>query len=132
MRQTIDDNREDWTDLTRRLEEYKSSIENQIDLVKKYPLADGAAVDEAFSRPLNRYVEYVKWPHPLQCVDHSRLLEEFQSTVNNQMHKRRRSGLASWTEIRKMKIDAGLTRKFNQDLEDRHRGLMVRACPSYS
>ena len=132
MRQTIDDNREEWTDLTRRLGEYKSSIENQIELVKKYPLTDGAVVDEAFSRPLNRYVEYVKLPHPLQCVDRSRLLEEFQSTVDKQMNKRSRSGLAAWTKIRKVKIAAGLIRKFNQDLEDRHRQLMVRACLSYS
>ena len=108
------------------------AIENQIDSFEKYTPEDRAAVDEAFKRPLIRYVEYVKLSHPLRCVDRSRLLEEFQCTVENQMHKRSRSGLAAWTEIQKMKIDAGVVRKFNQDLEDRHRQLMVRTCPSYS
>ena len=127
MRQAIDDNREEWTDLTRRLEEYMFAIENQIESFEKYHSEDREAVDEAFSRPLIRYVEYVKFLRLFRCIDRSRLLEEFQGTVDNHMQKRSRSGLAVWTEIRKMKIDAGVVRKFNQDLEDRHRQLMVRS-----
>ena len=108
------------------------AIEKQIDSFERYPLEDRAAVDEAFKRPLIRYVEYVKSSHVLQYADHSRLIEEFQSTVDKQMNKRSRSGLAAWTKIWKVKIEAGVIRKFNQDLEDRHRQLMVRACLSYS
>ena len=54
----MDDNQEEWNDLTRRLDEYMSALENQIDSIEKYP-AEERIIDEAFSRPLIRYVEYV-------------------------------------------------------------------------
>ena len=103
------------------------AIENQIDSLANYPLEEITTLDEAFSRPLVRYVECVETSNPLQYIDVSRLLEDFQSTLQNQARKRRPKGLAALTEIRKVKIDAGVIRKFNQDIEDRHRQFMVRA-----
>ncbi|CAG7852310.1 COMPASS-like H3K4 histone methylase component WDR5B {ECO:0000303/PubMed:19567704} Short=AtWDR5B {ECO:0000303/PubMed:19567704} [Serendipita indica DSM 11827] len=106
--QTVEDNQEDWDDLTRRLEEYMFAIDNQIDSFEKYP-ADERVVDEAFRQPLIHYVE---------------LLESFQETVAHHRHKRSRSAFASLSGIGKVKLDAGLIRKFNRDIEDRHRQLL--------
>ncbi|CCA76677.1 related to archipelago beta form (F-box-WD40 repeat protein) [Serendipita indica DSM 11827] len=106
--QAIDDNQEEWDEITRRLDQYMSSMENQIDSFEKYPPED-RKVDEAFSRPLVHYVE---------------TLEDFCRLVENHRHKRSRSGFGTLTEIRKVKIDAGAIRKFNRDIEDLHRLLM--------
>ena len=54
----MDDNQEEWVDLTRRLDEYMSAFQNQVDSFEKYD-PEERVVDEAFSRPLIRYVEYV-------------------------------------------------------------------------
>ncbi|CAG7847963.1 Vegetative incompatibility protein HET-E-1 [Serendipita indica DSM 11827] len=106
--QTVEDNQEDWDDLTRRLEEYMFAIDNQIDSFEKYP-AEERVVDEAFKQPLIHYVE---------------LLEDFQETVAHHRHKRSRNAFASLSGIGKVKLDAGLIRKFNRDIEDRHRQLL--------
>ena len=60
-----------------------------------------------------------------QYSDRYRLLEEFHGTVTN-ARKRRRSSLAV-TGILKVRVDVGVIRKLNQDIEDRHRQFMVRA-----
>ncbi|CCA76730.1 related to archipelago beta form (F-box-WD40 repeat protein), partial [Serendipita indica DSM 11827] len=99
--QAINDNQEEWDEITRRLDQYMSSMENQIDSFEKYPPED-RKVDEAFSRPLVHYVELVE----------------------NHRHKRSRSGFGTLTEIRKVKIDAGVIRNFNRDIEDLHRQFM--------
>ena len=57
-KQAVDDNQEEWADLTRRLDEYMSALERQIDSFEKYS-PEERVVDEAFSRPFIRYVEYV-------------------------------------------------------------------------
>ena len=54
----MDDNQEEWNDLTRRLDEYMSDLENQIDSFEKYP-PEERVVDEAFSQPLISYAKYV-------------------------------------------------------------------------
>ncbi|CCA73897.1 related to archipelago beta form (F-box-WD40 repeat protein) [Serendipita indica DSM 11827] len=106
--QAIDDNREEWDEITRRLDRYMTSMENQIDSFEKYPPED-RKVDEAFSRPLIHYVE---------------VLEEFDRVVTSHMHKRSRCRVGVLTEIRKVKVDAGLIRHFNRDIEDLHRQFM--------
>ncbi|CAG7855300.1 WD repeat-containing protein 5B [Serendipita indica DSM 11827] len=105
---TIDDNQGDWNDLVRRLEEYMWAIESQIDSLEKYPPED-RVVDEAFSQPLIRYVE---------------LLEDIHCAIVNNAHKRPRTRRSAVMAIGNVKIDAGLIRKFNRDIEDRHRQFM--------
>ncbi|CAG7854448.1 COMPASS-like H3K4 histone methylase component WDR5B {ECO:0000303/PubMed:19567704} Short=AtWDR5B {ECO:0000303/PubMed:19567704} [Serendipita indica DSM 11827] len=108
VKQTIDDNQGDWNDLVRRLEEYMWAIESQIDSLEKYPPED-RVVDEAFSQPLIRYVE---------------LLEDIHCAIVNNAHKRPRTRRSAVMAIGNVKIDAGLIRKFNRDIEDRHRQFM--------
>ncbi|CCA69466.1 hypothetical protein PIIN_03366 [Serendipita indica DSM 11827] len=86
------------------------AIDNQIDSFEKYP-AEERVVDEAFKQPLIHYVE---------------LLEDFQETVAHHRHKRSRNAFASLSGIGKVKLDAGLIRKFNRDIEDRHRQLLAQ------
>ncbi|CCA71147.1 hypothetical protein PIIN_05082 [Serendipita indica DSM 11827] len=83
--QAVDDNKGEFTDLAQRLEEYMLAIEDQIDSFEEYPPED-RVVDEAFRRPLIRYVE---------------TLEEFHGTIINYAHKRRSSGLSAFTAISK-------------------------------
>ncbi|CAG7853432.1 SubName: Full=Uncharacterized protein {ECO:0000313/EMBL:CCA75611.1} [Serendipita indica DSM 11827] len=108
VKQAIDDNQGDWSDLVRRLEEYMWAIENQIDSLEKYPPQD-RVVDEAFSQPLVRYVE---------------VLEDIHCAIVNDRHTRPRTSHGAFTAIGKVKVDAGLIRKFNRDIEDRHRQFM--------
>ena len=61
-----------------------------------------------------------------QYPDRYRLLEDFHNTVTN-TYKQRRSSLATVTGILKVRVDVGVIRKLNRDIEDRHRQLMVRA-----
>ncbi|CCA71244.1 hypothetical protein PIIN_05182 [Serendipita indica DSM 11827] len=107
MIQAVDDNQEELNDITQRLEEYLAGIEDQIDSVEKYP-PEERAVDDAFSQPLIHYVK---------------LLEDFHNMVANHKHKRSH-GLGIFTAVSKVKIDAGVIRKFNRDIEDRHRQFM--------
>ncbi|CCA76463.1 hypothetical protein PIIN_10456, partial [Serendipita indica DSM 11827] len=106
--QGVDHNQEDWTDLARRLEEYLSGIENQIDAFEKYP-PEERDVDEAFSQPLIHYVK---------------LLEGIHEVVARCRHKRSRTGLGAFTAISKVKIDVEEIRKFNRNIEDHHRQLI--------
>ncbi|CAG7851430.1 SubName: Full=Related to WD40-repeat protein (Notchless protein) {ECO:0000313/EMBL:CCA73057.1} [Serendipita indica DSM 11827] len=101
--QADDDNKEEYIGLIERLEGYMSAVEDQIDLFEQYPPED-RAVDEAFSRPLIRYV---------------RALEEFQNTIEK--CKRRGNRLGALTAI---KLDAEVIRKFHRDIEDKHRQFM--------
>ncbi|CCA77963.1 related to WD40-repeat protein (notchless protein) [Serendipita indica DSM 11827] len=106
--QAIDDNQEGWSDLVRRLEEYMSAIEHQVDSFENYP-AEDRVVDKAFSQPLIHYVEF---------------LESFYSTVADFRHKRTRGAHGVLTTISKTKLDAEVIRQFNIDIEDRHRQFM--------
>ena len=54
----MESNHEEWTELARRLKDYLSAMEEQTALFETYP-PNERAVDEAFSQPLIRYVEYV-------------------------------------------------------------------------
>lgn len=58
------------------------------------------------------------------CVEKCRVLEEFDRVVTSHMHKRSRCRVGVLTEIRKVKVDAGLIRHFNRDIEDLHRQFM--------
>ncbi|CCA75475.1 hypothetical protein PIIN_09458 [Serendipita indica DSM 11827] len=104
--QAADDNQEEWADLAQRLEEYMSSVESTITTFESYPQEE-RVVHQAFSQPLIRYVE---------------LLEQFHGTVAHYRHKRSRLG--ALTSLSKTKVDAGSIRKFNRDIEDRHRQFM--------
>ncbi|CCA69787.1 hypothetical protein PIIN_03727 [Serendipita indica DSM 11827] len=106
--QGIDDNQEAWVDLTRRLDEYMVAIEDQLESFERYPPQD-RMVDDAFSRPLVRYVE---------------LLEDIQCTVVNYRHKRRRGGLGALAAMSKVKLDTEEIRNLNRDIEDKHRQFM--------
>ncbi|CAG7854334.1 SubName: Full=Related to archipelago beta form (F-box-WD40 repeat protein) {ECO:0000313/EMBL:CCA76847.1} [Serendipita indica DSM 11827] len=106
MRLAIDDNQEDWIDLTQRMEQYKSAIKDQIDSFPKYP-PEESLPDEVLSCLL-RY---------------QNVLEDF-STVVNQAYKRRRMSISALTGIGKVKVDAGAISKFNRDIEDAHRQFM--------
>ncbi|CCA74792.1 related to S. pombe trp-asp repeat containing protein [Serendipita indica DSM 11827] len=103
--QAVDNNQEGWADLTQRMEGYMLAIENQIESFAKYPPED-REVNEAFSRPLTDYVDF---------------LEESHRNITNQRHKRKRSGLNELTEVSKVMLDADTIRKFNRDIEDQHR-----------
>ncbi|CAG7849701.1 SubName: Full=Related to archipelago beta form (F-box-WD40 repeat protein) {ECO:0000313/EMBL:CCA74347.1}, partial [Serendipita indica DSM 11827] len=92
VKQAIDDNQGDWSDLVRRLEEYM-----------------WAGCRRAFSQPLVRYVE---------------VLEDIHCAIVNDRHTRPRTSHGAFTAIGKVKVDAGLIRKFNRDIEDRHRQFM--------
>ena len=113
-------------DLTRRLDEYMSALENQLESFEEYP-PEERVVDDAFRRPLDHYVKSVKILALLLCAYQYRFLEELHSNLANHRHKRRRGGLAAVGRIQNVKIDAGVIRKFNRDIEDRHRQFMVRA-----
>ncbi|CCA73887.1 related to vegetative incompatibility protein HET-E-1-Pyrenophora tritici-repentis [Serendipita indica DSM 11827] len=106
--QAIESNKEEWADLTRRLTEYISTFEEQITLLESYPQS-GRPISKAFTRHLERYVE---------------LLKDIHSTVVNLREKRSRSKLSLLTGFSKFKIDVEEIRKFNRDIEDRHRQLM--------
>lgn len=54
--QAVDDNQEEWNDLTQRLEGYMSAIDDQIDAFEKYSPAE-RAVDDALSQSLAHYVK---------------------------------------------------------------------------
>ncbi|CCA73757.1 hypothetical protein PIIN_07712, partial [Serendipita indica DSM 11827] len=108
MRQTIESNQEEWTDLTWRLEGYMSALEERITLFETYSLED-RAVDDAFSQPLVQYVEF---------------LETIHDTAVEIKEKRKRSKLGFLKSLSKIKIDAGEIRKLNRGLEDGHRKLM--------
>ncbi|CAG7854440.1 SubName: Full=Uncharacterized protein {ECO:0000313/EMBL:CCA76463.1}; Flags: Fragment [Serendipita indica DSM 11827] len=60
-------------------------------------------------QPLIRYVE---------------LLEDIHCAIVNNAHKRPRTRRSAVMAIGNVKIDAGLIRKFNRDIEDRHRQFM--------
>ncbi|CCA76447.1 hypothetical protein PIIN_10440 [Serendipita indica DSM 11827] len=106
--QAIDSNQEDWKDLTQRLGEYKTALEEQTALIGKYPIAD-KDVYEALNQPLARYME---------------LLKGMQTMVVNLQEKRKQSKLGVFKAFSKVKVDAGEIRRFNRDIEDRHRQLM--------
>ncbi|CCA72703.1 hypothetical protein PIIN_06640 [Serendipita indica DSM 11827] len=57
--QAVDDNQEEWNDLTQRLEGYMSAIDDQIDAFEKYSPAE-RAVDDALSQSLAHYVNKIK------------------------------------------------------------------------
>ena len=126
--EAIDDNQEEWVDLTRRLDGYMSALENQIDSFEEYP-PEERVVDDAFRQPLDHYVESVNMTILLPCAYQCRFLEEFHSKLANHRHKRSRSGLAAFRGVQKVKIDVGVIRNFNRDIEDRHRQFLVRASP---
>ena len=125
--EAIDDNREEWIDLTHRLDGYMSTLENQIDSFEEYP-PEERVVEDAFRRPLIQYVKYVCMLIPLPSTDQCRLLEDLHNTVVNRT--RSQSRFTIWMKMRKAKFDAGEIRKFDRDIEDRHRQFMVRASPS--
>ncbi|CCA75830.1 hypothetical protein PIIN_09818 [Serendipita indica DSM 11827] len=106
--QAIESNQEEWTDLTRRLKEYMSALEERTALFETYPLGD-RAVDEVFSRPLIHYVEF---------------LEDMHDMVVDLRAKRSRNKLGFLNAFSKVKIDAGEIRKLNREIEDRHRLFM--------
>ena len=124
--EAMDDNQEEWVDLTRRLDGYMSALERQIELFEKYP-PEERVVDEAFSQPLIHYVKYVCILIPLPTTDQFRLLEDLHSIVVDRTRSQNR--FTMWMKMRKAKFDAGEIRKFNRDIEDRHRQFMVRASP---
>ncbi|CAG7847684.1 SubName: Full=Uncharacterized protein {ECO:0000313/EMBL:CCA73374.1} [Serendipita indica DSM 11827] len=105
---TIESNQEEWTDLTRRLEEYIIALEEQIALIEKYPPED-RAIHEAIKRPLTHYIE---------------LLKGMQQTVDNLQEKRSRRKFGLFKSMSKVRTDAEEIRRFNRDIEDRHRQLI--------
>ncbi|CCA77814.1 related to WD40-repeat protein (notchless protein), partial [Serendipita indica DSM 11827] len=121
--QAIESNKEEWTDLTRRLKSYMSTLEERIDLFEGYPLKD-RAVDEAFSQPLIHYVEYVYSSCLVQYAEQCRFLESMHDTVVEIQEKRSRNRLGFLKSFSKVKIDAGEIRKLNRDIEDGHRQFM--------
>ncbi|CCA75243.2 hypothetical protein PIIN_09227, partial [Serendipita indica DSM 11827] len=107
--QAIENNREEWSDLTRRLKEYMSTLEEQIALFETYSPAD-RGVNEAFSRPLIHYVEF---------------LETMHDTVVGLKEKRRRSRLGLLKAFSRVKIDTEEIRKLNREIDDKHKQFMA-------
>ncbi|CCA76475.1 hypothetical protein PIIN_10468, partial [Serendipita indica DSM 11827] len=106
--EATENNQEEWTELTARVNGYMSTIEEQIALFETYPPED-MAINEAFKRPL---VHYVK------C------LEDMHDKVVNLKEKRRLDKHAFSKAIIKVKIDAEEILKLNRDIEDRHSQFM--------
>ncbi|CCA76412.1 hypothetical protein PIIN_10405, partial [Serendipita indica DSM 11827] len=52
-------NQNEWSDLIQRLENYISALEERMTLLKTYPPGD-SIVDDALSRPLTNYVEFLE------------------------------------------------------------------------
>ncbi|CCA71643.1 hypothetical protein PIIN_05579, partial [Serendipita indica DSM 11827] len=105
--QALEDNQEGWTDLTRRLRGYMAGIEERIILFETYPL-EARAVDEAFSRPFIRYIEFLK--------------NMFDTIVDLKEKRSRKLGV--FKSFRRVRIDAREIIKLNQDIEDKHRQFM--------
>ncbi|CCA76287.1 hypothetical protein PIIN_10282 [Serendipita indica DSM 11827] len=103
----IETNKEGWTDLRGRLEQFNNEMEKQITLIEAHPVAD-RAIRKTVQQPLTDYLEFLKGIQ-LRIAD-------LQGT------KRKKLGL--FKAFSKVKIDAGEIRKFNLDIEDRHRQLM--------
>ncbi|CCA70407.1 hypothetical protein PIIN_04346 [Serendipita indica DSM 11827] len=107
--QGIENNREDWIDLIRRVKDYMSVLEEQIALFETYPPKD-RTVNEAFSRPFIGYVE---------------ALEDIHDTVVNLTEKRNHRKFSFFKAFSKVKIDSGEIRRLNVAVEDRHRQFMA-------
>ncbi|CAG7847992.1 SubName: Full=Related to WD40-repeat protein (Notchless protein) {ECO:0000313/EMBL:CCA69788.1} [Serendipita indica DSM 11827] len=106
--QAINDNQEEWVDLTRRLREYMSSIESQMKSFEEYPPAE-RVVDKAFSQPLIEYVES---------------LEEIHDKIVNLKENRSRSKLGFLKKFSNVKMDAGEILKISRGIDDRHKQFM--------
>ncbi|CAG7853008.1 WD repeat-containing protein 5B [Serendipita indica DSM 11827] len=106
--EAIDSNQEGWSDLARRLTNYMGALENQITLFEIHPI-ENRAVNEAVSRPLIQYVEF---------------LEDMHDRIIELKETRSRGRLGLFKAFSKVKVDMEEIRMLNQDIEDRHRQLM--------
>ncbi|CAG7855067.1 SubName: Full=Related to archipelago beta form (F-box-WD40 repeat protein) {ECO:0000313/EMBL:CCA76170.1} [Serendipita indica DSM 11827] len=106
--QGVKNNREDWSEIIQRLQDYLSAIEEQITLLKGENTS--GPLDEAFSRPLTRYVKH---------------LEDLHKRIVDRTEQQRSKSLGRFAEISTIKIDAGDIQKFNRDIEAQHRQFMV-------
>ncbi|CAG7851920.1 SubName: Full=Related to archipelago beta form (F-box-WD40 repeat protein) {ECO:0000313/EMBL:CCA76170.1} [Serendipita indica DSM 11827] len=97
--QGIKNNQEDWSEIIQRLQDYLSAIEEQITLLKRENTS--RPLDEAFCRPLARYVKIV-----------------------DRTERQRSKSLGGFAEISTIKIDAGDIQRFNRDIEAQHRQFM--------
>ncbi|CAG7851103.1 COMPASS-like H3K4 histone methylase component WDR5A {ECO:0000303/PubMed:19567704} Short=AtWDR5A {ECO:0000303/PubMed:19567704} [Serendipita indica DSM 11827] len=104
----IESNKEEWNDLMGRLTGYISTFEEQTASFETYNQTD-RAISQTLCRHLNDYLE---------------LLRDICSTVINARDKRSHSRLSFLKGFSKIKIDADDIRKFNRNIEDRHRHLM--------
>ncbi|CCA75681.1 hypothetical protein PIIN_09671 [Serendipita indica DSM 11827] len=100
----IESNKEEWNDLMGRLTGYISTFEEQTASFETYNQTD-RAISQTLCRHLNDYLD----------------------TVINARDKRSHSRLSFLKGFSKIKIDADDIRKFNRNIEDRHRHLMVWA-----
>ncbi|CCA70722.1 hypothetical protein PIIN_04656 [Serendipita indica DSM 11827] len=108
LMQAIESNQEEWVNLKGRLKEFMSAIEGQITLFETYPQRE-RLVEEAFSRPLIHYVEF---------------LEKTHDAVAERIAKRSRSKFGFLKSFTKVKIDAGEIIRLNGSINDRHMQFM--------
>ncbi|CCA76444.1 hypothetical protein PIIN_10437 [Serendipita indica DSM 11827] len=106
--QAIDNNQEEWNDLTRRLIEQKSTLDEQITLFTASPLEDGT-IDSAISWALANY---------------GKSLKNIYDMVDNLRKKRSGSRLSFLKALVNVKIDAREILRLNQNIEHSHRQFM--------
>ncbi|CCA77078.1 related to archipelago beta form (F-box-WD40 repeat protein), partial [Serendipita indica DSM 11827] len=104
----IKNNQEDWSEIIQRLQNYLSAIEEQITLLKRENTS--RPLDEAFCRPLARYVKH---------------LEDLHKRIVDLTERQRSKSLEGFAEISTIKIDAGDIQRFNRDIEAQHRQFMM-------
>ncbi|CCA77501.1 hypothetical protein PIIN_11478 [Serendipita indica DSM 11827] len=113
--QGIKNNQEDWSEIIQRLQNYLSAIEEQITLLKRENTS--RPLDEAFCRPLARYVKH---------------LEDLHKRIVDLTERQRSKSLEGFAEISTIKIDAGDIQRFNRDIEAQHRQLWYERHHRYS
>ncbi|CCA74248.1 hypothetical protein PIIN_08201 [Serendipita indica DSM 11827] len=106
--QAMENNKEEWTNLTLRLKDYMISLEKRVACLDKCPPEDRAA-DEKLIQPLTHYVEF---------------LETMHDRVVDLRAKHSGSKVGFFKRIRDVKADAEEIRKLNRDIEDKHSQFM--------
>ncbi|CCA76431.1 hypothetical protein PIIN_10424, partial [Serendipita indica DSM 11827] len=117
--QAVENSRGEWIDLTWRLKQYMSAIEDQVILFEAYPAKD-RAVNDAFSRPLIKYVKCVRY------IKSCRFLETMHDRIVDLITKRSRSKPGFLKALIRAKIDTEEILKLNRDIRDQHRQFMTQ------
>ncbi|CCA70337.1 hypothetical protein PIIN_04276 [Serendipita indica DSM 11827] len=105
--QAVENNREEWKSLSRRLEGYTSALEERTALIETYDPRERAIV-QGFRQPLIRYLQFLK--------------STYDTVI--EIEKRSRSKIGFFKAFSKVKTDAGEIIRLNRDVEDQHRQFM--------